>query len=282
MERQMTVDIDRIASAFQDGFTNGNAQWAQTPEHHKEMFREGIRCAMNLPQFQPRAGSSEPMADGGDRPMSAAEEVLAWLLVEKIGAPDDVPYSPDQAQEIIVRHLDRAKELDQIADMLAEGQGDDSGPPILPEFVKGSSVYAKVEACLHLLERRRDALTPVNPTGDALEKADAICSQLDIASTDDRLIVLSGSFLEERERCALILESMLINTDANAVERARSRHYAKMIRDGSSPSIGRCGLPDPSARDCANMKEVGGGMDGERYHCSVCGKGYYLDYDEMK
>ncbi|ANL02640.1 hypothetical protein [Rhizobium phage RHEph18] len=43
-----------------------------------------------------------------------------------------------------------------------------------------------------------------------------------------------------------------------------------------------CGISDPSTRDCPNMKEVGGGMDGERYRCAVCGKGYYLDYEEMK
>ncbi|MDV4166228.1 hypothetical protein R1538_34830 [Rhizobium leguminosarum] len=43
-----------------------------------------------------------------------------------------------------------------------------------------------------------------------------------------------------------------------------------------------CGIADPSSRDCKNMKEVGGGMDGERYRCAVCGKGYYLDYEEMK
>ncbi|MEJ1172643.1 hypothetical protein WA845_00215 [Agrobacterium sp. CMT1] len=43
-----------------------------------------------------------------------------------------------------------------------------------------------------------------------------------------------------------------------------------------------CGIADPSTRDCQNMKEVGGGMDGERYRCDVCGKSYFLDYDEMK
>ena len=43
-----------------------------------------------------------------------------------------------------------------------------------------------------------------------------------------------------------------------------------------------CDIADPSARDCDNMKEVGGGMDGERYRCDVCGKGYFLDYEEMK
>ena len=33
---------------------------------------------------------------------------------------------------------------------------------------------------------------------------------------------------------------------------------------------------------CPNLKETGGGMDGERYECAVCGKGYFLDYDEMR
>ena len=48
------------------------------------------------------------MADGGDTPMTAAEEVLAWLIVEKVGVPDDVGYSPSQAQEIISARLDGA------------------------------------------------------------------------------------------------------------------------------------------------------------------------------
>ena len=43
-----------------------------------------------------------------------------------------------------------------------------------------------------------------------------------------------------------------------------------------------CGLDRPSESQCPNMKEVGGGMEGERYSCAVCGKGYYLDYDDMR
>ena len=43
-----------------------------------------------------------------------------------------------------------------------------------------------------------------------------------------------------------------------------------------------CGLERPNAHTCPNMKEVGGGMDGERYRCAVCQKGYFLDYDEMR
>lgn len=33
---------------------------------------------------------------------------------------------------------------------------------------------------------------------------------------------------------------------------------------------------------CPNMKEVGGGFEGERYRCAVCGATFYLDYDEMR
>lgn len=33
---------------------------------------------------------------------------------------------------------------------------------------------------------------------------------------------------------------------------------------------------------CPHIKETGGGFDGERYDCDVCGEHYYLDYDEMR
>jgi transposase-like protein len=33
---------------------------------------------------------------------------------------------------------------------------------------------------------------------------------------------------------------------------------------------------------CPNMVETGGGFEGERYRCAVCGATYYLDYDDMK
>lgn len=33
---------------------------------------------------------------------------------------------------------------------------------------------------------------------------------------------------------------------------------------------------------CPHMKEVGGGFDGERYHCEKCGDGFFLDYEEMR
>ena len=33
---------------------------------------------------------------------------------------------------------------------------------------------------------------------------------------------------------------------------------------------------------CKNLKETGGGMEGERYRCDVCGESFFLDYEEMK
>lgn len=33
---------------------------------------------------------------------------------------------------------------------------------------------------------------------------------------------------------------------------------------------------------CPNIKETGGGMDGEWWSCELCGERYYLDYDDMR
>jgi hypothetical protein len=33
---------------------------------------------------------------------------------------------------------------------------------------------------------------------------------------------------------------------------------------------------------CPHIKETGGGMEGEQYSCDVCGKRYFLDYDDMR
>lgn len=49
-------------------------------------------------------------------------------------------------------------EIASISDMLDAGQGDDDGPQIMPDFEPGMSLIAKVEDCLHLLEKRRDVI----------------------------------------------------------------------------------------------------------------------------
>ncbi len=50
------------------------------------------------------------------------------------------------------------QDLPAIREMLLEGQGDDDGSRILPDFQEGMTIHAMVAACVHLLERRRDAL----------------------------------------------------------------------------------------------------------------------------
>lgn len=65
------------------------------------------------------------------------------------------------------------------------------------------------------------------------------------------------------------------------IEAIRAKQAAKP-KHSPLPGPTVCGLPDPTTRDCPNMQEVGGGMDGERYRCAVCGKGYFLDYEEMR
>ncbi|KMO18869.1 hypothetical protein [Methylobacterium indicum] len=50
------------------------------------------------------------------------------------------------------------QDLPAIREMLLQGQGDDDGSRILPDFQEDMTVHAMVAACVHLLERRRDAL----------------------------------------------------------------------------------------------------------------------------
>lgn len=49
-------------------------------------------------------------------------------------------------------------EIGPIREMLLAGQGDDDGSQILPDLHDGMTLHAMVAACVHLLERRRDAL----------------------------------------------------------------------------------------------------------------------------
>lgn len=55
--------------------------------------------------------ADEPMADG-EVQMTAAENVLGWLLIEKIGVPDDRNYTPNEAQDILLRRLQYATEME--------------------------------------------------------------------------------------------------------------------------------------------------------------------------
>ncbi|WP_201269097.1 hypothetical protein [Sinorhizobium meliloti] len=180
----------------------------EDPAAREITIRNALTMASKAPSPNTRCDLYDAdvfMADGGDTPMTAAENLLAWLLVEKIGVPDDVGYSPNQAQEIIVRRLDLAHELEQIDGMLAEGQGDDEGHPIMPEFTKGMTTYAKVEACLHLLERRRDALHPSPQSrgtpADIRSDAETAVGHLRPLTHAETLLIVGRAIKAERERC---------------------------------------------------------------------------------
>jgi len=72
----------------------------------------GLRSALSTPPAPTAAvdgrlyDDTAPMADG-EIEMTAAENVLAWLIIEKIGVPDDETYSPKEAQDILARAIDQ-------------------------------------------------------------------------------------------------------------------------------------------------------------------------------
>jgi len=39
---------------------------------------------------------------------------------------------------------------------------------------------------------------------------------------------------------------------------------------------------EDEGKGCPHLQEDGGGFEGERYRCKVCGKSYFLDYEDMK
>lgn len=94
------------------------------------------------------------------------------------------------------RHLTKdSKELAEIRAMLSDEQGADEAAQILPDFEPGWSTSAKVEACLHLLEKRRDALT----AGGVEAALDALVGSRDVMSRAADLLEHAGR-REDAER----------------------------------------------------------------------------------
>ncbi|TGV15782.1 hypothetical protein EN816_00590 [Mesorhizobium sp. M8A.F.Ca.ET.173.01.1.1] len=116
-----------------------------------------------------------PMADGEVR-MTAAEDVLAWLLIEKIGVPDDRNYTPKEAQDTIAGVIDGLRKYEAAA--LAH-----------PAPAKGVSEASREDIARVLFEQRQ---TPFDwddgadqPESDAgtlrsicLDDADAVLAAL--------------------------------------------------------------------------------------------------------
>jgi hypothetical protein len=57
---------------------------------------------------------NHPMADGEER-MTAAEDVLAWLVIEKCGCPDDTPITPKEASDTIAGMIDHLRKYEDAA-----------------------------------------------------------------------------------------------------------------------------------------------------------------------
>lgn len=115
-------------------------------------------------------------------------------------------------------------------------------------------------------------------------------TQREMAEKDERIAALETGMTPFADEAACYDPDTGDNDDSvwatPAYFKIRDLRRARTLIQGEPTKViaipKPCGLPDPSYHDCENMKEVGGGMDGERYRCDVCGKGYFLDYEEMK
>ena len=89
-------------------------------------------------------------------------------------------------------------ELADIAAMFEAGQGDDDGAQILPDFDGCDSIIAKVEACLHLLEKRRDTIAGYEATDEESYQI-GVRADLCDPTQDERVRALVGLLREARE-----------------------------------------------------------------------------------
>ena len=128
-----------------------------------------------------------PMADGEIR-MTAAEDVLAWLLIEKLGQPDDRGYTPSEACDAIVAALtapqpapdvDSAAKAEEIREELKEDA--DGGDP--EEWMARAEAAEEREQAA--MAHFRTAEAEVARLRGALEPFAAIAEEYSDAEDDD-------------------------------------------------------------------------------------------------
>lgn len=96
--------------------------WNKYCDYDNKKFREYEMCAA----IREADAEIKRLRDGSlpinSENMTAAEEVLAWLYVEKCKRPDDTAISPDAAQEAVVQVIDRIhaqdSEIERLRDAL--------------------------------------------------------------------------------------------------------------------------------------------------------------------
>lgn len=143
-----------------------------------DKYRVGMKAAIEalraLEATPQNAGEAKPVAWGedptADEGWNAGCQFAQDQLCKVLGVD---PHSIDwdaatetldgDVQSVTCKILtaglgDDWQDIPKINAMLDEGQGGDDGAQILPDFSPGMSLYAKVEACLFLLEKRRDVI----------------------------------------------------------------------------------------------------------------------------
>lgn len=102
--------------------------------------------------------AKKPYADKFTQAMSQPLDAVDRLRLFHTDPATFSPIDLDDAAAILQKIDALMIEVDKIEAMLAEGQGEDCGLQILPDFTEGMTTSAKVEACLDLLEMRRDVI----------------------------------------------------------------------------------------------------------------------------
>lgn len=139
LEAALSTDAEPVKTPFEIASKH-------IPEARVSLLSRAIRQGLN---------------DYGWKNFGTLPEVLMGYIVEAERAEAAAHAEPVKTAPAVAE-----TELKSIDELLMAGQGDDDGSQIMPEFEVGMSVAAKVEACLALLEYRRDVIDGYAADGD--------------------------------------------------------------------------------------------------------------------
>ncbi|WCA57816.1 hypothetical protein G6M16_008930 [Agrobacterium tumefaciens] len=99
--------VEKAANAIAEkrGYVWPGAFDAEEIKIGRENMRAALEAALSAAEPDELYNADALMNDGGDNRQTAAEEVLTYLLIEVVGAPDDVPYSANRAGALIEERL---------------------------------------------------------------------------------------------------------------------------------------------------------------------------------
>jgi hypothetical protein len=251
-------DAVREIETLVDEYDPKNSDWYFRRTVIRELTAR-IRSSLLPPSTEAQAGSASTPAIGSDgaegispaslrahadlmRDGTFGRQHIAVILEYAADEIERLTQERDEhanyGAEAIEQRADSEAQLAEIEVMLSDGQGDDTGPQILPDFEPGWSTVAKVEACLQLLEKRRDALSASTP-------AEALPSQSGVGETE-RLV---GKL---EEMAAYFEQKGMFGSAENA--RLAAAALAKPASE-PAPAAGVEGLQDLKGRLLARNRE---------------------------